>query len=278
MPELSATLIDVGWGDSIFLEFADNADKKFALIDSNDSTYEQPTYMYIKKFLRRNNIKYGGGNKPLFEFILLTHPHSDHAQGLSRIITEFGAKHFLYAKSLNWNAAAFLLRLHKTASRHITTHESLHTGKTMGPFNNTNISVLWPDSDFIDHTNENNNSVVLLLTLGETSFILSGDAEESVWKNIRDKIPNNTRFFKVPHHGSKYGALSSNTTSLWLSNLDQKTLLGISAHKYGNFNHPDPSVLQLFTANNFTYYRTDEQFHLTFKTDGQNISVKYSHI
>ena len=39
MSELKATLIDVGWGDSIFLETDDGSGNRlYALIDSNDTS------------------------------------------------------------------------------------------------------------------------------------------------------------------------------------------------------------------------------------------------
>ena len=41
MSKLNVTIIDVGWGDSIFLESTDgNGDPIYALVDSNDEVIE----------------------------------------------------------------------------------------------------------------------------------------------------------------------------------------------------------------------------------------------
>ena len=59
MAELNVTLIDVGWGDSIFIEHIDdNDDPHYGLIDSNDKEFERSAEIFIKKYLRRNGIKY----------------------------------------------------------------------------------------------------------------------------------------------------------------------------------------------------------------------------
>ena len=69
------------------------------------------------------------------------------------------------------------------------------------------MQVLWPIPGNV-LSNENDNSVVLASphALGNVSFVLTGDAEaDGVWTQIANRIPSNTRFFKVPHHGSDNG-------------------------------------------------------------------------
>ncbi len=62
----------------------------------------------------------------------------------------------------------------------------------------------------VTSNNENDNSVVLAITLGQVVFVLTGDAEaDGVWTHIASQIPANTRFFKVPHHGSANGIFTS---------------------------------------------------------------------
>ena len=100
MSTLSVTLIDVGWGDSILIESQNNQGKCFyALIDSNDTTYFRSSFIFLKKFFERKQIP-SNGNKHLFEFVLLSHAHADHGQGLQGIFTAYGTKRFWYPKSL----------------------------------------------------------------------------------------------------------------------------------------------------------------------------------
>ena len=53
MSYLKVTLIDVGWGDSIFIESVNHDNKpRYALIDSNDDGAYQPSIIFLKKYLR----------------------------------------------------------------------------------------------------------------------------------------------------------------------------------------------------------------------------------
>jgi competence protein ComEC len=137
------------------------------------------------------------------------------------------------------------------------------------------MQVLWPPYNTIDH-NENNNSIVLVLTLGNISFVLTGDAEEDVWSQIAGQIPGNTRFFKVPHHGSVNGTFDDNGNTPWFNNCPVNAHLGISCH-ISRHVFPDQEVIDLFETNNRSYFRTDNHYHLTFHTDGNSVNVKYSH-
>jgi len=141
---------------------------------------------------------------------------------------------------------------------------------------NVNMDILWPPYDQIDSANENNNSVVLVLMLDSVSFVLCGDAEEGVWSQIASHIPGDTYFFKVPHHGSAKGTFDRNDKTPWYDFCPQNALLGISSH-VRPFSHPDQEVIDLFESHSRKYYRTDEHYHITFMTDGQEVKVKYSH-
>ncbi|GAH62044.1 unnamed protein product, partial [marine sediment metagenome] len=123
------------------------------------------------------------------------------------------------------------------------------------------------------------NSVVLTLKYGNTSVILTGDAEEEVWDDIAVNIPKDTVFFKVPHHGSRNGSLDGQGQPTWLPHCPTKASLGISCMYRKDYKHPHDKVLTAFTNAGRKYYRTDEQYHLTVSLDGINPPhVKYSHI
>ena len=119
MKELYVTLIDVGWGDSIFLEYHDsNSPNLYALIDSNDTTYNRSSFIFIKKYFERQGIDIDS-SKPIFDFILLSHAHTDHGEGLKAIMRYFGTKNFWYPKSLKWSSLAYLLQYSNRSSNQI---------------------------------------------------------------------------------------------------------------------------------------------------------------
>ena len=279
MPELKATLIDVGWGDSIFLEFLDDgAAPRYALIDSNDTTYNRSTAIFLKRYankLKKQGIPF---DTPAFEFVLLTHAHADHGQGLKGVMREYKTRQFLYPRSANWGPSAYLLDFQSSLRHHVDHHQAVDDAIEPFTLNGTRLEFLWPRPDGIDEDNENNNSVVTCLTLGDVSFVLTGDAEHEVWRQIAGRIPAGTRFFKVPHHGSWNGTFDrkgDGRVPSWIDHLPGDARLAISSDGC-RYDHPFQPALDLFEDNNRTCYRTDHHYHLTFRTDGTDMDVKYS--
>ena len=272
--ELSVTLIDVGWGDSIFLESRDKEGNTFyALVDSNDTTYLKSSYIFLKRYFEKKGLE-PSEKKHIFEFVILTHAHADHGQGLKAIFRAFGTKNFWYPKSLNWSSLADLLRYSNRYDR-VLHHQAVDNTRLLPDFGDVKMDILWPPDDEIDTDNENNNSIVLVLKLNDVSFLLTGDAEKEVWQRIAEYIPADTRFFKVPHHGSINGTFDGNHTP-WLDRCPQNALLAISSH-VRPFNHPSRKVVTLLDSRQREYYRTDRHYNITIWTDGEKVSVKYFH-
>src|SRR5918996_1141207 len=128
-----------------------------------------------------------------------------------------------------------------------------------------------------DTSNENNNSVVLALTLGQVTFILTGDAEAENWATIAARLPASMRVFQVPHHGGRNGTFGPGDVTPWLDLIPGATQLALSSHIRPH-GHPHADVVNLLGARNFVSFRTDVQSHLTFSTDGTNVDVQYSHV
>ncbi len=275
MATLSVTLLDVGWGDSILIEAErDNQPPRFALVDSNDTPNMRFTLNFLRRYFRTRGIDFTS-RRHFLDFVLLTHAHADHGQGLRYSISEFGTVNFWYPKSNNWGALGDLLRYARRTSK-VDWVEALDSGKTLPNLGPAALEVLWPPRDVISNSSENDNSVVLRLTLGNVDFILTGDAEEHVWDQIAGQIPPTTRFFKVPHHGSRNGTFDSSGNPAWLNNVPQNADLGISCH-VARFGHPHQQVIDLFDVNNRNHVRTDLHYHLKFTTDGTDVQITYSH-
>lgn len=278
MAFLAATLIDVGWGDSIFIESEDaDGDMHYGLIDSNDFSTLRSSYIFLKRHFEKKNLTYTKG-EPVFDFVLLSHPHSDHSRGLKPIMREFSTQNFWYPKSKNWAGLTELLAFanRKSKYKYVRRHQAIDSSYELPDFGDVKMNVLWPVRGEKPSSNQNNNSIVLEMKLDNISFLFTGDAEHNVWKKIATDIPSDTRFFKVPHHGSVNGSLDDNGNPIWLNDCPKKALLGISSHVFPH-THPDKEVIKLFTKNKREYYRTDKHFHLIFNTDGTKLKVKYSH-
>ena len=274
MSKFKIILIDVGWGDSILLESTDTSGQiKYGLVDSNDTVYNRSSFIFLKKYFERKNIDIPQ-DKPVFDFVLLSHAHADHAQGLKTIIKEFGTENFWYPKSLSWKSFSTLID-YANKSSNVAHHQAIDASKIDIVFGDVSVKVLWPLYNHID-ANENNNSVVVSFDHGNRAFVLTGDAEEEVWEQIAASIPATTRYFKVPHHGSVNGTFGPGQSTPWLDSCPAGALLAISSH-IKPFGHPDPAVVGEFRARNFEFLRTDENYHIEISSENGQVDIRYSH-
>jgi len=266
MSKLRVILLDVGWGDSILIEAEDDrGELHFAVVDSNDTSSNRFTLNFLKRYLQTKRINYRN-RKPFLDFVLLTHGHADHGQGLKAVMQEFGTRQFWYSRSSNWSSMGNLLGFARRSSN-VEHHQAIDNSRALPPLGDVQVDVLWPIAGNEAESNENNNSVVMTLTLGGTTFLLSGDAEKEVWEQVAARIPANTTFFKVPHHGSVNGSFSGDKPA-WLDDCPNRAVLGISCH-VGRFGHPHQEVIDLFKNRGRSCFRTDLQYHLVFETNGR---------
>ncbi len=287
MSSLTITLIDVGWGDSILIETTTAAgETRFALVDCNDSKNLPSAYIFVKRHLERRKIELPE-RKPIFDFVLLTHDHSDHGRGIKTMMQAFGTDWFWYSKSVEFGGFAHLLK-YANRSSNVRRHQAVDQTSVMPPFGEVNLTALWPPhspgGSPHDTSNENNNSVVLLLTLGQVSFLLTGDCEADNWPQITGQLPQDLAVFQVPHHGAVNGVFDSHGATPWLSHLAADVRLAISSHIRPH-DHPAPEVVQQLNNQAVDYYRTDLHYHISFKTDGTrdpagdpSLAVSWTHV
>src|SRR5262249_16054665 len=142
-------------------------------------------------------------------------------------------------------------------------YDVIDSQRILPSFGDASMEVLWPPPS-LQPPNENDNSVVLVVTLGKKSFVLTGDAEAGdVWSQISGQIPRTTCFFKVPHHGSRNGTFDSSGRTPWLNKVPRRAKLAISSHIHP-FRHPDPAVISALAPRGLLY-RTDEHYHVTIE-------------
>lgn len=281
MASLSATLIDVGWGDSILIEsLEDGGGRHLGLVDCNDYETERSSLIFVKRYLERALIDHEA-SRPNFEWVLLTHGHADHARGLKRMLQAFGTRHLWYPKSVPTTTYGSLLDYANSSDR-VQHHQAVDATKILDPsvdFGGVSLQILWPNYDQVDASNENNNSVVLVLTLGQVSFVLTGDAEAENWATIAQRLPATVKVFQVPHHGGRNGLFAPGAgRTPWLDHLvAANTQLVLSSHVRPH-GHPHPDVVNAIAGANFQAFRTDLQSHLTFSTDGATVRAQYSHV
>lgn len=130
---------------------------------------------------------------------------------------------------------------------------------------NTSFTILAPNSS--SYKNLNDYSVVVRLTYGSTSFLFTGDAEQTSEKEILAKGYNiKSDVLKVGHHGSK-----TSTTTRFLDAVSPRyAVMCVGANN--QYGHPAPETLSKLAERGIKVYRTDEAGTIIATSDGKSIS------
>jgi len=244
---LKVHFIDVGQGDCILIEDGTSA----MLIDAGNPENGPDIVSYIKKL---------GINR--LDFVIATHPHADHIGGMADVINAFDIGKLIMPK-VEHTTRTFenLLLTIRNKGLKITAP----VPGTEYRLGNTSFTILAPNSS--SYKNLNDYSVVVRLTYGSTSFLFTGDAEQTSEKEILAKGYNiKSDVLKVGHHGSK-----TSTTTRFLDAVSPRyAVMCVGANN--QYGHPAPETLSKLAERGIKVYRTDEAGTIIATSDGKSIS------
>ena len=246
----SVHIIDVGQGDSIFIQTLEN---KRILIDAGDEEAEHTVYSYLK----RKGVK-------KIDVLIATHPDTDHIGSMDYIIDKFKISHF-YMPEAKTDSEAFYNLLDSCRDKNLKI-EYLTKGDVLKIDSSTTMEILSPSTI----TDKNNlNSIVSLLNYKGYEFLFTGDAEKENESEILSScnLPD-IEFLKAGHHGS-----SSSSTDEFIAKLKPEAV-AISCGYNNDYGHPHRSVLDTFRENGSVVYRTDKNGTLVFYCDENGIFTK----
>jgi competence protein ComEC len=252
--ELSVVFLDVGQGESILIK-APNGE--VMLIDGGRS-------ISLANSLIIPQIKAWGASQ--VDVLVVTHPDADHIAGLVGVLESFPVK--LAALTGDQHATQIYERLLTNVRDKNISALQVRTGTTI-PFDPAvKLEVLGPDEEFVNRENTNDGSIVIKLTYGQTSFLLTGDAEFAENQSIlRRGADVRATVLKLGHHGS-----SSSTDENWLRAVQPQ--LGIISAGAGNpYGHPHAEVVAALNNRGIQYVRTDEHGTITITSDGTQLRV-----
>jgi len=244
--EIFVTFLDVGQGDSILLRSATNA----VLIDGGEHRERQ----VVINYLRRAGIR-------RLDYVVATHPHSDHIGGLIAVLGQFDVGRVLMPDATH-NTTPFENFLEAIENNEIpVTHPAPGDRFRAGIIDLMAVAPI-PGH----HENLNNASIVLRMNHGATSFLFTGDAERlSEEYMLAGGLTLRSNVLKVGHHGSR-----TSTSAEFLDAINP-TIAVISAGADNQFGHPHPEVLELLESRGVQVYRTDLHGTIRMVTNGQTI-------
>ena len=255
--------LDIGQGDAILVQ---TADKKTLLVDTGPPK--------ARKALQ-NRLAHLGVTS--LDGLVITHAHADHMGNAVDLLKTMEVKTILDS-GFNHSTQTYLKFLqqveqHKNTSklRYIKPRDGFTF--PVGQF--LSVEVLGPSEPLLQGTRSdpNSNSVILKLVAGETSLLLTGDAEHETEVQLLQKPESKLRadVLKVAHHGSKYASGNE-----FLERVGAKEAV-ISCSKNNNYGHPAPETLQRLKAHNMEYWVTAEVGDIALKTDGKEYTLGPAH-
>lgn len=251
--ESSVHFINVGQGDS---ELIIASDGTTMLIDSGEAEYGAVVLNYLAEL---------GISK--LDYVIATHPHSDHMGGLSKVI----ASDLEIGKIYMPEIAPDYVPTTKTYERFLQAVADRGAKISKGDnlefdFGNGRISMYVSD---YQADNLNNYSIVIKYDIGDYSFLFTGDIEALAERYYVDNSYDlDADVLKVCHHGS--------STSSTYEFLDAVTpdycVIECGDNSY---NHPNAQVVMRLMEYTENIYRTDIQGTVVFVTDGTDFEFTY---
>lgn len=268
---LEVTFLDVGQGDAAVVRLPNG---KTMLVDGGGwqegaaAASWDPGTQVVAPFLRRQGIR-------RIDVLVATHAHADHVGGLLAVVRAFPVGEVWLGMQPS-DPAGFVpyqSLLEEVAFRRVTTRY-VRRGEEYS-LGGAGVLVLGPPATPYtgQRSDENANSVTLMLTYGRSSLVLMGDAEAPVERDILDDPAlrshlSDVSLLKAGHHGSRYASSAE-----WVRTL-QPAAAVISVGR-NSFGHPAPETLRVLReeGRGRPVLRTDRDGAVIFRTDGSREDV-----
>lgn len=219
------------------------------LIDGGNEADSENIIKYMKNTLGISKLDY----------VIATHPDSDHIAGLDKIILAFETD--IIYMPITTKSSKEMEELNKAIADKTVIHPSKSRYFYLG---NSTCTIL--NSGDTSEVSDNDSSIVIQLDYGEFSCLFMGDAEKKVeesreWEDID--------VLKVSHHGSE------DASSMEFLNSVKPEYSIISVDSSKNSKHPSKQTLNNLSAVNSIIYRTDKDGTIILTSDGTSYYFEF---
>ena len=264
---LRATIIDVGHGSASLLELPGGYT---VLVDgggfSDNSTFDVGQRI-IAPFLWRKKIR-------TVDTLILSHPNSDHLNGLIYIARHFNVKN-IWTTNESSQTRGYAKLMDVIALQDIENFKFVNLPRRQC-IENVQLDILYPPPNFLElkdaqnWRNPNNNSLVLKASYKSISFLFPGDIMAEAERELVNLAGNSlsSTVLIAPHHGSKTSSSQS------FLNAVAPEVVVISSRRNNRFKLPHPAVLKRYISQGCKIWRTDIHGAVQISTDGRRVAVK----
>ncbi|MCT6924677.1 MBL fold metallo-hydrolase [Metasolibacillus sp.] len=240
--EMRVHFIDVGQGDSILIQ---SPSGKTMLIDGGVKGAGKMVVDYLRE---------QGVNK--LDYVVATHPDADHIGGLIAVLNSISIKHFIDSGKVH-TSQTFEEMLTLVSDKNIV-YSVPEKGDIIDFDKELKTEVIYANENASDN---NDASIVLKITYGEVSFLLTGDAGVSIEKQLLNENIQAT-VLKAGHHGS------NTSSSLAFVQAVKPEAIVLSYGQDNKYGHPHAEVIENALTVKSKIYGTAEAGTIVFTTNG----------
>jgi beta-lactamase superfamily II metal-dependent hydrolase len=228
---LTVHFIDVGQGDAILVDKGDTD----VLVDGG------PTSTAVLAYLQAQGVSD-------IDLLVVTHPHADHIGGLADVLGQHQVSE-IWVNGDTTTSQTYQDFAAAVVAEGATVREVTRGYATQ--MDGLDLAVLHPTTERTGDLNED--SVVVRLTCGQVSVLLTGDATSSSEASMLadGDVALDADVLKVGHHGSSYSSSAAFLAAV------SPTDAVISVGAGNTYGHPAQETLDRLVAAGATVYRTD---------------------
>ena len=246
--EMKVHFLDVGQGDSILIQ---SPNGKNLLVDGSTRSAGKDVIAY----LRTHRVE-------KLDYVVATHPDADHIGGLLSVLNSISIKNFIDSGKVH-TSQTYEKMLQLILDKNIPFIVP-EVGDTIPLDDELDITVLNVGEESDDN---NEASIVLKIVYGEVSFLLMGDADTYVEKNILERANVKATVLKAGHHGSD----TSSSEEFIQAVKPDVTIL--SYGKDNSYGHPHAEIKSRLERLSSQIYGTAEVGNIVVETDGVDYNV-----
>lgn len=257
---LFVTMLDVGQGDSIFLQFPYNEGN--ILIDTGGIvSYKKEKWAESRdeySIVKSRSIPYLKSiGIDRINYLILSHGDFDHMGEAINLIKNFRVENVVFnCGCVNYLEKELIKELKKRKINYYSCLDKLNIAHYKLQFLNTRL-----------YDNENDDSNVIYLKYNKYKFLFMGDAGKLKEKDILAKYNlGRIDFLKVGHHGS-----NTSSSSAFINNVNPKYSL-ISVGENNRYGHPKESVLDILKSSKI--YRTDRDGSIEVRLNDKGYRIR----
>ncbi|GAB3416905.1 lamin tail domain-containing protein [Haloparvum alkalitolerans] len=220
---------------------------------------------YVLQYLRRHGVT-------RIDHLVTSHNDADHIGGNAAVIeyyeTEAEGIGAVYDPGIASSSQTYAEYLDAVEEHDVTLYET-REGDAI-PFGDVDVDVLGPPDPYLENEARNENSIVLAVAHGETSFLLTGDAEDDQEAYLIDTYGTELRstVLKAGHHGS-----ASSSSESFIDAVRPRAVVVSSAYD-SQYGHPHEEVLERLSERSLPTYWTATHGDIVLVSDGSGVSVR----